>query len=531
NSLSGVETNLICYPLGIRISSTNGREYVTFYEPFKRNYSHLRLEFVDTVEYIAENSIIESGRIISLDNSTVQKDIAKARKLIDKTWGAAAANINSLDDDPTLSHISFDINYDPQKEPFIPARADREKRIGTVEIKEGKAHFETEVLGSREMQPWIRSFYSRITDFFDSEGFSVPKDIEDILAQSECEKPLPEKFPKRSANVWGIPESCTCKTEKKPAYSMIFNEIFGIYYQLMGEILTKIYSEKCSQKTDVYFSGKELDDMISQVIKAHKSEIGIWTDTNLRKEVRELLKSENSQFMRKGVVPSGTSVRGSEEVKWLKALPKWLEGKTVSCEEAFRPKYSTERLSFGRDLCPLTDLEAKWLLTLLNDDKAKMFFNDMERIAVKNMILEEKKDISPFKTESIVYFDRYYRYCDFEAEGARLKMVIKAMNNAKALKIRYLSLHGNVVSGEFKPLAVEYSKRDDVFRVILRASVNNTPFTMVLGNIEEMTITDTDYDIAHTAEELEKNLEHNRKSVVIEFYDHRNLADRILSQL
>ncbi|MDE6579636.1 MAG: hypothetical protein K2K41_03795, partial [Ruminiclostridium sp.] len=183
------------------------------------------------------------------------------------------------------------------------------------------------------------------------------------------------------------------------------------------------------------------------------------------------------------------------------------------------------------DLCPLTDLEAKWLLTLLNDDKAKMFFSDMERIAVKNTILEEKKDISPFKTESIVYFDRYYRYCDFEAEGARLKTVIKAMNNAKALKIRYLSLHGNVVSGEFKPLAVEYSKRDDVFRVILRASVNNTPFTMVLGNIEEMIITDTDYDIAHAAEELEKNLEHNRKSVVIEFYDRRNLADRILSEL
>ncbi len=532
NSLSGVETTLICYPLGIRISSTNGREYVTFYEPFKRNYSHLRLEFVDTVEFIADNSINEGGKIISLEDSTVQKDIAKALKLIDRTWGAAAADINSLDDDPTLSHVSFEIIYDPKTEQFIPARAEREKRIGTVEIKEGKAHFEADVLGSREMQPWIRSFYSRIAEFSDSEGFSVKNDIEEILTQSEYERPQLEKIPKKSANVWGIPENCTCKTEKKPAYSLIFNEIFGIYYQLIGEILIKIYSDKCPQKSDVYFSGKELDDIISQVLKSHKSEIGIWTDANLRKEVRELLKSETSQFMRKGIVPTGTAVRCSEEeVKWVKALPKWLEGKTVNCKEAFRPKYSTEQLSFGRDICPLTDLEAKWLLTLLNDDKAKMFFCGKEKEAVRNAILEEKKEISPFKTESIVYFDRYYRYCDFEIEGIKLKTIIKAMNAARTVKIRYLSLHGNVVSGEFNPLAVEYSKRDDVFRVILRSSVNNTVFTMVLDNIEEIIITDTDYDIAQAAEELEKNLEHNRKSVIIEFYDHRNLADRILSEL
>ena len=531
NSLLGVETELICYPLGIRISTTGGREYVTFYEPFRRNYSHLRLEFVDTVEFIAENSIKEGGRTISLDDSTVQNDIAKALKLIKKTWGAAGPNINSLDDDPPISEISFDINFYPKNEQFIPARAEREKRIGTVEIKDGKAHFSAEVISEREMQPWIRSFYSRITDFSDPGGFSVQKDVDEILAQSEVEKPLPKIPPKNTVKVWGIPVGCIYKTEKKPAYSLIFHEIFGIYYQLMGAILTKIYSEKCSPKTDLYLSGKDLDGIISQVIKAHKSEIGIWTDANLRREVRELLKSDTSRFMRKGAVPSGMAVRGSDENgKWLKALPKWLEGKAVCCEEAFRPKYSTEQLSFGRDLCPLTDLEAKWLLTLLDDNKAKMFFGDEEITAVRNTILKEKNHISPFKTESIVYFDRYYRYCDIEAEGARLKTVIKAMNQARTLKIRYLSLHNNTVSGEFKPLAVEYSKRDDVFRVILRAAVKNAPFTMVLGNIEEMTITDTRFDPAQAAEELEKTLQNNRKSVVIEFYDRRNLADRILSE-
>ncbi|MDE7281849.1 MAG: WYL domain-containing protein, partial [Ruminiclostridium sp.] len=238
NSLLGVETELICYPLGIRISTTGGREYVTFYEPFKRNYSHLRLEFVDTVEFIAENSIKEGGRTISLDDSTVQKDIAKALKLIKKTWGAAGPNINSLDDDPPISEISFDINFYPKTEQFIPARAEREKRIGTVEIKDGKAHFSAEVISEGEMQPWIRSFYSRITNFSDKsniEGFSVQNDVDEILAQNECEKPLQKILPKSSAKVWGIPEGCICKTEKKPAYSLIFHEIFGIYYQLMGE--------------------------------------------------------------------------------------------------------------------------------------------------------------------------------------------------------------------------------------------------------------------------------------------------------
>lgn len=534
NSVSGVETSLLCYPLGIRISTTSGREYVTFYEPFKRNYSHFRLEFVDTVEFIKDNSITEreTGRIISPDDITVQSDIDKALKLISKTWGAAGPDIGSLNEEPTLSFVSFDITYDPAAEPYIPTRAEREKRIGTTEIREGIVHFKAEVLNGREMLPWIRSFYARISNYSDTEGFSIENDINRILMQNECEKPRLEKSHKKAANVWGIPDGCTYITEKKPAYSLIFNEIFGIYYQIIGEILLKIYSDSFPDKNDEYFWGEELDEIISQVIKSHKSEIGIWTEANLQKEVKALLKSESSRFMRKGVVPTGTGVRGAEEEgKWVKALPKWLEGKKISCKEGFRPKYSAQPLSFGKDICPLTDLEAKWLLTLIQDDKARLFFGKEETKAIKRAILAEKEGISPFKTESIVYFDRYYRYCNLESEGIKLKAVIKAINGSKTVNIRYRSMHGNDISGEFKPLAAEYSKRDDIFRIILKSCKDNTVFTMVLGNIEEISVTDTCYDASQAAKEFDSHLAENRESVVIEFYDRRNLADRILSEL
>ena len=49
HGVTGLKTELLCYPIEIRISYANGREYLIYYEPFKRSATALLLEFIDSI--------------------------------------------------------------------------------------------------------------------------------------------------------------------------------------------------------------------------------------------------------------------------------------------------------------------------------------------------------------------------------------------------------------------------------------------------------------------------------------------------
>ena len=54
---AGFVTELICYPLEIRVSNMQGREFLMYYEPFHRSYTALRLEFIDSIEYYDDKKV------------------------------------------------------------------------------------------------------------------------------------------------------------------------------------------------------------------------------------------------------------------------------------------------------------------------------------------------------------------------------------------------------------------------------------------------------------------------------------------
>ncbi|MCM1298341.1 MAG: WYL domain-containing protein, partial [[Eubacterium] siraeum] len=522
NGLSGVSTRLICFPMEIRISSVNGREYLTFYEPFVRNYSNLRLEFVDSVEYIRENTIEWNGRTVSADDESVQSDLEKAKELIRHSWGAATLGADSLNDNIPLCRVSFKIKYDPKSEGFIPDRLNREKRQGAVKKKSGQLDFSVKVLNSTELQPWVRSFYSRLYDYREDSDFSVREDVETIISQMENPHLYYEKPKKRMAKSWSIPADCKYKTEPKPAYSLLFNEIFGIYYTLIGEILMNIYSDGSGKQG---FTAEQLDAVIKSVLKAHRGEMGVWTEANLRREIKPLLQSEQHAFMRTGEIAKSS---GSEEI-WYKKAPRYLSDKSGTVlEKAFRPKYSAEYSSFGTDICPLTGVEARWLLTVLNDPKADLFLTAKEKEAVARCI--SAFGYSSFKADAVKYFDRYYKETDFKKERGLLTAVIFAIKNHRVIEASYISKRGNKVVGSFKPLTVEYSKRDDVFRIFALSCGSGAVFTMILNGIQEMSVTDNVFDFKKAMSELDGFFAQNKSEITVEFYDRRNLTDRILSE-
>lgn len=86
---AGFVTELICYPLEIRVSNMQGREFLMYYEPFHRSYTALRLEFIDSIEYYDDKKV---KSILTRDgyhtsSESVDADIATARNSLRLSWG------------------------------------------------------------------------------------------------------------------------------------------------------------------------------------------------------------------------------------------------------------------------------------------------------------------------------------------------------------------------------------------------------------------------------------------------------------
>ena len=113
---------------------------------------------------------------------------------------------------------------------------------------------------------------------------------------------------------------------------------------------------------------------------------------------------------------------------------------------------------------PVTELEKRWLKTILNDRRIKLFAQDVEGL----------KDIQPlYDADDMVYFDRYGDGDDFEDENYinNFRTVLSAIKEKCRLRIVFHTQRGEERIWECVPDKLEYSSKDDKFRLI--AAVND----------------------------------------------------------
>ena len=116
----------------------------------------------------------------------------------------------------------------------------------------------------------------------------------------------------------------------------------------------------------------------------------------------------------------------------------------------------------------MTALEKKWLKAKLRDRRIRLFLSD-ETIAQ----LEEKlADVTPlYSGELFRCFDRFSDGDDMTSEEyiRIFRICLKAYKEHKPLYIRYLSGHGNYITATVLPLKMEYSFKNDKFRMYCRS--------------------------------------------------------------
>jgi hypothetical protein len=116
---------------------------------------------------------------------------------------------------------------------------------------------------------------------------------------------------------------------------------------------------------------------------------------------------------------------------------------------------------------PLTMLQKQWLKALLTDPRIVLF-----DVGIAGM-----EDIEPlFSYDDFVFFDRYSDgdpYTDMNYI-AHFKMILQALKEKRRLYIQYYNRHGVVKQGRYIPYKLEYSAKDNKFRLEIAGSQSST---------------------------------------------------------
>lgn len=108
---------------------------------------------------------------------------------------------------------------------------------------------------------------------------------------------------------------------------------------------------------------------------------------------------------------------------------------------------------------PLTNLQKRWLKAICEDPRIKLF----------GAVFPDLSGVEPlFTNEDYRIYDRYSNGDPFEDETyiRNFGFILSAVRNNRSVRITMLNRFGRKISIRFRPEGLEYSLKDDKFRII-----------------------------------------------------------------
>lgn len=166
-----------------------------------------------------------------------------------------------------------------------------------------------------------------------------------------------------------------------------------------------------------------------------------------------------------------------------------------------------------RPTMPLTNLQKRWLKTLLQDPRIRLFDPPTKGL----------EDVQPlYPADAFVFFDRYTDGDPFEDPQyiARFRIVLAAIREKRSVRIGFYSGNGKYHRWICTPTKLEYSSKDDKFRMI--CADERRPYSINLARIRWCDIVDEESDTACKPAPMEKCC------LVLELIDQRNALERAM---
>ncbi len=163
---------------------------------------------------------------------------------------------------------------------------------------------------------------------------------------------------------------------------------------------------------------------------------------------------------------------------------------------------------------PLTNLQKSWLKAIRLDPRIRLFGEE----------LPDYPDVQPlFRPEDILVFDRYADGDPYEEEAyiRTFRLILYAIRNRCPLSVSAVNRKGGRMFRRLMPDYLEYSEKDDKFRLI--GSGCRYGGTVNLGRIETCELYTKPFEIRS-----EEQPQPEIRKVVFELIDRRNALERVL---
>lgn len=162
---------------------------------------------------------------------------------------------------------------------------------------------------------------------------------------------------------------------------------------------------------------------------------------------------------------------------------------------------------------PLTLLEKRWMKALLSDPRIRLFDPPAEGL----------EDVEPlYPPEAIVWFDRYTDGDPYGDPGyiQRFGTILRALREKRRLHLEFLGRNGVAHHWDCVPFRLEYSGKDDKFRLI--TGNNRTALSVNLGRITDCTLLEPCPPGGYHPRTM------RRATLVLELTDERNALERVM---
>lgn len=244
---------------------------------------------------------------------------------------------------------------------------------------------------------------------------------------------------------------------------MLFSEVYGTYYNTMAKILEKALNEQLTA-----------DGLYSCIMENAYSESVVPITDAIEKERWQFLKFNREKNLISPVV-----------------------------------KHTPEM--------PLTNLQLQYLKALLYDKRIRLFDLDFDYFE------KQLTDVEPlWQPGDYEVFDKYDDGDDFEDASykKRFRMILNAKQNNLPLDFTLRNRHGKEFKVTGFPEKIEYSEKDDKFRVMLAGHTQTN--TINLGRIVALKYAEIPQKQAYS-----DAWDEDRDTIVLELTDERNALERV----
>lgn len=403
-------------PIQVRFSARDGRTYLVYYADDEKHKGFNIANFENIV------SVKKSDNCSYFDSLIEEYNSIKSN-----LWGKSI----KINENKT-EHVDFTVQYN-SSEAYILKRLQREAFSGRIEgdSNDNKATFSFELFDSKELIPWIRSYFGRITQFnFENEELQqqLTDEIKKMYAmynnlpypQNESHKPVENHFPK----------SLAVKTEERiiDDETDFFNRIYSAYYQIALKTVKAINNKKITTLKELISYTKNF-----KVLEGKTPNKSNRYQLDFRTKIRGLYRTDDESGML------------------------YTPFKNIPDDFMF----------------PLTTIEISFLKALLNDDRCKLILGKYYGLLKSELDKTEYNEIYPyFGKDNYAVFDQYVNGDDtfFEEQNYKdnFKLLINAVKEKEPVYFEYIE--DDILKTKVSvPEKIEYSLKENRFKVILNS--------------------------------------------------------------